>query len=139
MLNLNEILIRELIRELIEEYQSKLIHPDFIKAPNAKKTEINKQEYGRQGMGKIIPVPNSTTYTLQHKSNPQINKQPNGKLTTITQRFENWVSDKNINMFKTISDIEKEYRKIENPNTSQERAELIRAIKEKWNFWKRYH
>lgn len=144
MLNLSEILIRNLIKELIEEvFQSQLPTSDQFKLKknylNLKTPTTVHAQHGIVGMGKKIIPPNSTTYTLQQKSNKKDSSRPEYFNTTITQRFEKWVNTQDKNKFETISDLEKEYRKIENPTTSEDRAELIRAIKEKWGYWTRYH
>jgi hypothetical protein len=144
VLNLSETLIRSLIKELIKEvFQSQLPTSDQLKIKknylNLKVPTTTQTQPGIPGMGKKIIPPNSTTYRLQQQ---QTNIRPNksqGVNTTITQRFEKWVNNQDKNKFKTISDLEKEYLKIENPTTSSERAELIRAIKEKWSYWTKYH
>jgi hypothetical protein len=143
VLNLSETLIRSLVKELIKEvFQSQLPTSDQLKLKknylNLKVPTTSHTQPGIPGMGKKITPPISTTYRLQQQSNTKPNKSQ-GINTTITQRFEKWVNNQDKNKFKTISDLEKEYLKIENPTTSSERAELIRAIKEKWGYWTKYH
>lgn len=129
MLNLSETLIRTLIKELISEQlrsaQEFEFRKDYLKL---KTPTITYTQPGMIGIGKKIPPPISTTYTLQQKSNKiqTLNSQNN----SIDQKFENWwISTKqNFKNFNNVSEIYNEYIKSNTPPNNSEQIQKLKAL-----------